>query len=158
MKVATTINGRAVELEAGAGETLLEVLRRVGFKGVKFGCGEGDCGACTVLLDGEPVNSCLVLAARVEGREVTTIEGLGRPDAPHPLQRAYAEEGAVQCGYCIPGSILSSYALLQREPDPSEVQIFDALDGNLCRCTGYVKKVVAITRAAAELREARDEQ
>jgi carbon-monoxide dehydrogenase small subunit len=126
-------------------------------RGVKFGCGEGDCGACTVLLDGQPVNSCLVLAARVDGRQITTIEGLGTVRDPHPLQRAYSEEGAVQCGYCIPGSILSSHALLESEPQPSEGEILRALDGNLCRCTGYVKKLTAIQRAARELGEGRDD-
>jgi aerobic carbon-monoxide dehydrogenase small subunit len=153
MKVNLAINGRGRTLEVEPGARLLDVLRREGLYGVKEGCGEGDCGSCVVLLDGEPVNSCLVLAARAEGRAVTTIEGLGSAAEPHPLQRAYAEEGAVQCGYCIPGSILSSSALLAREPDPDDATICRSLDGNLCRCTGYVKKVVAIRRAAQEMRE-----
>jgi carbon-monoxide dehydrogenase small subunit len=157
MILRATINGRSVRAEIAPGEFLLPVLRRLGYKGVKFGCGKGDCGACVVLLDGEPVNACLVLAARVQGREILTIEGLGRIDEPHPLQRAYAEEGAVQCGYCTPGSILSSYALLQGNPAPTDAEILRALDGNLCRCTGYVKKLTAIRRAAAELREDADE-
>jgi len=153
MRVMLELNGRERSLEIEPGERLLDVLRREGLRGVKEGCGEGDCGACVVLLDGEPVNSCLVLAARADGRSVTTIEGLGTVADPHPLQRCYAEEGAVQCGYCIPGSILSSAALLEREPRPDDATILRALDGNLCRCTGYVKKVVAIRRAANELAE-----
>jgi len=157
MRIELTINGALRSLDVEPGELLLEVLRRAGYRGVKFGCGEGDCGACTVLLDGQPVNSCLVLAARVAGHEVTTIEGLGTVHHPNPLQRAYAEEGAVQCGYCIPGSILSSHALLERNPDPSDEDILEALDGNLCRCTGYAKKLVAIRRAARELKEGGDE-
>ncbi len=148
MIIALTINGQDKQLRVEPGENLLTVLRREGYFGVKNGCGEGDCGACTVLLDGQPVNSCLLLAVRVAGHKITTIEGLGTPEQPHPLQLAFAEAGAVQCGYCIPGSILSSYALLQRNPDPSDSQICDALDGNLCRCTGYVKKLDAIHRAA----------
>ena len=150
MKVTLLLNGSATTLEVAPGEMLAYALRREGLFGVKIGCGEGDCGACTVLLDGEPVNSCLVLAPRVDGHAVTTIEGLGTVHAPHPLQVAYAEEGAVQCGYCIPGSILSSSALLARNPHPSDREILGALDGNLCRCTGYVKKLTAIRRVVEE--------
>jgi aerobic-type carbon monoxide dehydrogenase small subunit (CoxS/CutS family) len=157
MTIEVTINGARRSLEVEPGELLLDVLRRAGFRGVKFGCGEGDCGACTVLLDGQPINSCLVLAARVAGHEITTIEGLGTVHEPNPLQRAYAEEGAVQCGYCIPGSILSSHALLERDPEPGDSAILRALDGNLCRCTGYAKKLTAIRRVARERREGRDE-
>ena len=153
MRIQPVLNGARRTLEVEPGEMLLDVLRRAGCTGVKFGCGEGDCGACSVLLDGEPVNSCLVLAARVDGHCVTTIEGLGSVHAPHPLQRAFAEEGAVQCGYCIPGSILSASALLARNPQPADAEILHALDGNLCRCTGYVKKLVAVRRVAEELRE-----
>jgi len=154
MKITLTINGQARRLEAQPGELLLDVLRREGFTGAKFGCGEGDCGSCTVLLDGEPVTACLVLAIRAEGHAVVTIEGLGTMDEPHPLQRTFSEDGAVQCGYCIPGTILSADALLRRRPDPTDAEILGALDGNLCRCTGYVKKLVAVRRAAQELSDA----
>ena len=133
------VNGREVELAAEPGDTLMETLRRGGYTEVKIGCGEGDCGACTVLLDGEPVNSCLVLAARVDGRAVTTIEGLGTVLDPNPLQQAFVEAGAVQCGYCTPGMILAAKALLDAEPDPAEARSPRRLAGNLCRCTGYVK-------------------
>jgi aerobic-type carbon monoxide dehydrogenase small subunit (CoxS/CutS family) len=156
MNIRVSVNGDARTFAVEPGELLLDVLRREGLKGVKFGCGEGDCGSCTVLLDGEPVNSCLVLASRVHGHDIVTIEGLGTVDAPHPLQLAFSEEGAVQCGYCIPGMILSAYALLCRQPDPGDAEILDALDGNLCRCTGYVKNVVAIRSAAAHMREQDD--
>jgi aerobic-type carbon monoxide dehydrogenase small subunit (CoxS/CutS family) len=151
MRITLTINGEDRGVEVQPGELLLDVLRRSGYTGTKFGCGEGDCGTCTVLLDGEPVTSCLVLAVRAEGHDIVTIEGLGTINEPHSLQRAFAEEGAVQCGYCIPGSILSAEALLRRRPDPSDAEILDALDGNLCRCTGYVKKLVAVRRVAQEV-------
>jgi aerobic-type carbon monoxide dehydrogenase small subunit (CoxS/CutS family) len=150
MRVELVLNGSRRTLEVEPGEMLAFALRREGLFGVKIGCGEGDCGACTVLLDGEPVNSCLVLAARVHGHAVTTIEGLGTVHDPHPIQRAFAEEGAVQCGYCIPGSILSTSALLARTARPDDREILGALDGNLCRCTGYVKKLVAIRRVVEE--------
>jgi len=150
MRVELMLNGSRRALEVEPGEMLAFALRREGLFGVKIGCGEGDCGACTVLLDGEPVNSCLVLAARADGHAVTTIEGLGTVHEPHPIQRAFAEEGAVQCGYCIPGSILSTSALLASNPHPSDQEILGALDGNLCRCTGYVKKLVAIRRVVEE--------
>jgi carbon-monoxide dehydrogenase small subunit len=153
MKVTPIINGKPCPLEVEPGELLVETLRRQGLKGVKLGCGEGDCGTCTVLLDGEPVLSCLILTARTEGRQVTTIEGLGTVFDPHPLQQAYADEGAVQCGFCIPGSILAGSALLEHNPDPSTEEICRAMDGSLCRCTGYVKKVVAVKAAAAAIRE-----
>ncbi len=150
MIVHTTINAAERELEVEPHETLLDLLRRLGLKGVHFGCGEGECGCCVVLLDGRPVVSCLVLGARIDGREVTTIEGIGRIDAPHPLQRHFVDCGAVQCGYSTPASILCAYALLEQEPDPSDEQIRQALDGVLCRCTGYVKKVEAVHRVVAE--------
>ncbi len=158
MRIELELNGARRSLEVAPGEMLAQVLRREGLFGVKIGCNEGDCGACTVLLDGQPVNSCILLAARVDGHRVTTVEGLGTVFEPHPLQRAFAEEGAVQCGFCIPGSILSASALLERERHPSDRQILGALDGNLCRCTGYVKKLVAIRRVVAERLEAEHEQ
>jgi carbon-monoxide dehydrogenase small subunit len=153
MRIEPIINGvvRAIEVEPG--ELLIDTLRGIGLRGVKLGCGEGDCGTCTILLDGEPMLSCLLLSARTSGHEVTTIEGLGSVHQPHPLQQTYAEEGAVQCGYCIPGSILSSASLLRHNPDPSEAEICQALDGNLCRCTGYVKKIVAVKAAAQVIKE-----
>lgn len=153
MKITVTINGKQHSIEIEAGERLLDMIRKLGLWGTKFGCGEGDCGACTVLLDGKPVNSCLVLAARVDGHEILTIEGLGTPDNPHPLQTAFAELGAVQCGYSTPGTILAAYALLQTNPNPTDDDIKQAIDGNLCRCTGYVKRIEAIKRAVAIVQE-----
>ena len=148
-----TINARAREIEIDPGETLLEVLRRLGYKGVKKGCGTGDCGACTVLLDGRAVNSCLVLAAKADSTQVITIEGLAEDGKLHPVQQAFLDEGAVQCGYCTPGMIIAAVELLQRNPDPSEEEIKDGISGNLCRCTGYVKQVRAIQTAAKKMRE-----
>jgi len=125
--------------------TLLELLRETwGLTGAKRGCDEGDCGACTVLLDGRPINACLVLAVRVNGREVTTVEGLGDEEHPHPLQTAFVKHGALQCGYCGPGMLLSAKALLDGNPSPTEAEIRQALAGNLCRCTGYSKIIEAI--------------
>ncbi len=143
------VNGDPVEVGVRDRETLLEVLRgRLGLTGTKQGCDVGDCGSCTVLLDGEPVLSCLTLAADVEGREVLTIEGLARGDGLHPLQQAFLDAGAVQCGYCTPGMILTAKALLDRNPRPSRGEIRAALSGNLCRCTGYRKIVDAVELAA----------
>ncbi|MDD4903032.1 MAG: (2Fe-2S)-binding protein [Candidatus Bipolaricaulis sp.] len=155
--VELTINSVRRTLDAAPGETLLEVLRREGYTGVKRGCGSGDCGACTVLLDGRAVNACLVLAAKANGKEILTIEGLASGDALHPIQEAFLDEGAVQCGYCTPGMILSAYDLLSRNPTPSEGEIRQAISGNLCRCTGYVKQVRAIQAAAERMRSARHE-
>ncbi len=154
MKMTFTINGVARTVEAEPGEVLLDLLRREGYTGAKFGCGQGFCGACTVLLDGEPVNSCLLLAGLAEGREITTIEGIGSVDALHPIQEAFLDAGAVQCGYCTPGFILSTKALLDRNPDPGDEEIKGALDGNYCRCTGYVKIVDAVKLAAKRMRGA----
>ena len=148
MKIQALINGKKTSIEAPPGETLLYTLRRAGFKSVKNGCEEGECGACAVILDGRLVNSCLVLAGSVEGKNITTVEGLGTPDAPHPIQVAFADAGAVQCGYCTPGMVLAAKALLDKEPDPTEEAIREAISGNLCRCTGYVKIVEAIRAAA----------
>ncbi len=143
------VNGDPVEVGVRDRETLLEVLRgRLGLTGTKQGCDVGDCGSCTVLLDGEPVLSCLTLAVDVEGREVLTIEGLARGDHLHPLQQAFLDAGAVQCGYCTPGMILTAKALLDRNPRPSRGEIRTALSGNLCRCTGYRKIVDAVELAA----------
>jgi len=155
MKMTLKINGATKTLEAEPGEILLDVLRREGYKGAKFGCGQGFCGACTVLLDGEPVNACLLLAGLVEDREITTIEGVGAVDRLHPIQEAFLDAGAVQCGYCTPGFILATKALLGKNPEPTEGEIKDALDGNYCRCTGYVKIVDAVKLAAKRMGGAR---
>jgi carbon-monoxide dehydrogenase small subunit len=148
-----TLNGDPVETGIRDSETLLEVLReRLGLTGTKRGCDQGACGACTVLLDGNPVLSCLTLAASVEGREVTTVEGLAGPTGTlHPVQTAFHQTGAVQCGFCTPGMLLTAKALLDVNPHPSEPEIRQALAGNVCRCTGYVKIVEAVGRAAEAL-------
>ncbi|MEN6369554.1 MAG: (2Fe-2S)-binding protein [Thermotogota bacterium] len=151
-----TINGVRRTVDASPGDTLLEVLRREGYVGVKKGCGSGDCGACTVLLDGRAVNACLVLTAKAEGKVIVTIEGLAKGDALHPIQAAFLDEGAVQCGYCTPGMVLSAYDLLSRNPAPSEGEIREAISGNLCRCTGYVKQIRAIQAAAEQMRGGRN--
>jgi len=148
MLLKVKINGENKVLKIASGERLLDLLRREGYFSVKEGCRQGNCGACVVLLDGRPVNSCMVFAARCEGREIITTEGLGTPAHPHPLQEAFVNAGAVQCGYCTPGMILSSQALLAENPAPSAEEIKTALDGNLCRCTGYVKIIKAIQDAA----------
>jgi len=129
--------------------TLLDVLRQdLGLKGTKRGCDQGHCGACTVLLDGKAVNACLLLAVEAHGKKITTIEGLSNGDRLHPLQEAFVEGGAIQCGFCTPGMILSAKALLDEIQNPSEEEIREALSGNLCRCSGYVKIVKAVQRAA----------
>jgi len=143
------VNGQDYEIAAEPGRTLLDVLRyELGLTGTKEGCSTGSCGSCTVLLDGEAVNSCLVFAVEVEGKEITTIEGLAQRDKLHPLQQAFIDEGAVQCGFCTPGVILTAKAFLDSNPSPDESQIRQAIVGNLCRCTGYDKIVRAIMSAA----------
>jgi carbon-monoxide dehydrogenase small subunit len=145
--VELTVNGTPFELYVSPQRTLAEVLREdLDFLGVKQGCGEGECGACTVLLDDVTVSSCLVLAVEASGCEVTTIEGVADENGLHPLQQAFVEHGAVQCGFCTPGMILSAKALLDEKPDPSEYEIRRAISGNLCRCTGYQKIVDAVSR------------
>lgn len=154
-EIQVNINGQIYNTVARSNETLLDFLREsIGLTGTKKGCDTGECGACTVLFNGEPVNSCLVLAIEAEGQEVTTIEGLARDGHLDPIQTAFVEEGAVQCGYCTPGMILSAKALLNRNPHPSENEIKEAIAGNLCRCTGYVKIIKAIQSAAQNRREA----
>jgi carbon-monoxide dehydrogenase small subunit len=153
MRIETVINDVAHAVEVHPGETLLDLLRREGHVGVKEGCNSGDCGACTVLLDGRAVNACLVLAAKVDGRSVTTIEGLSSGDTLHPVQQAFLDEGAIQCGYCTPGMVLTAVDLLAETPEPTDDQIRRAIRGNLCRCTGYVKQVTAIRRAAMSRKE-----
>jgi aerobic-type carbon monoxide dehydrogenase small subunit (CoxS/CutS family) len=156
MLLHLTINGAQRELTIAPGDLLLDVLREAGYWSVKRGCETGDCGACTILLDGVPLASCLLFAAQAEGRAVTTVEALGTTGRPHPLMLAFADMGAVQCGFCTPGMILSAKALLDDNLDPSEADVQAALDGHLCRCTGYVKPIEAVLHAAAILREARD--
>lgn len=147
------INGEDHVVAFPVHHTLLEVLREeCRLTGTKHGCELGECGACAVLLDGEPVLSCLLLAAEVNGRNIETIEGLQHNNELHPLQTAFADLGAAQCGYCIPGILMLAKALLEREPDPSEEQIREALSGNLCRCTGYNRIVLAVKWAAAMAR------
>jgi len=146
------VNGEPRELVVNCNETLLEALReRLGLTAAKQACGEGRCGACTVLLEGCAVNSCLVLAVEADGCEVITLEGLMHGGALHPLQKAFVKEGAIQCGYCTPGMIMAAKALLDRVSDPGEDEILDSLAGNLCRCTGYDQIVRAIRAAANEL-------
>lgn len=144
------VNGQEREITAEPWRLLIDVLRYdLGLTGVKEGCGNGNCGTCTVLLDGEPVNACLVFVGEVKGKEITTIEGLSQQGELHPLQRAFIEEGAVQCGFCTPGIILTAKALLDSDPHPVEEQVRHAIAGNLCRCTGYDKIVRAIIKVAA---------
>ena len=144
------VNGQEHEILVEPSRTLIDVLRYdLGLTGVKEGCGNGNCGTCTVLLDGKAVNSCLVFVGEVEDKEITTIEGLSQQEDLHPLQQAFIEEGAVQCGFCTPGVILTAKALLDSNPHPTEVQVRRAISGNLCRCTGYDKIVRAIMKIAA---------
>ena len=144
------VNGQEVRAEFPAHVTLLQALREMGYTEAKNGCEKGDCGSCTVLLDGRTVNSCLVLAVQANGREVTTVRGLGTADSLHPLQKNFVEYGAVQCGFCTPGMILSAKALLDETPHPSKIEVKEGLAGNLCRCTGYVKIIEAVLAAAGD--------
>lgn len=149
LEVAFVLNGENVVISVQPDRTLLDVLRYdLGLTGTKKGCDEGDCGACTVLMDGKPVNSCLTLIGKVQGREVLTIEGLAAPGELHPVQEAFLRVGAVQCGFCSPGMILAAKSLLDENQDPTEDEIRMALAGNLCRCTGYTKIVEAVKDVA----------
>jgi carbon-monoxide dehydrogenase small subunit len=152
MTINVTINGTRKALTIEPGEKLLDLLRREGYMGVKIGCGMGDCGACAVLLNGRAVNSCLVFAAKADGGEIVTVEGLERNGRLHPVQQAFLDEGGIQCGYCTPGMVISVVDLLSRNPHPTEDEIRQGLSGNLCRCTGYVKQIRAVQRAAASMR------
>jgi aerobic-type carbon monoxide dehydrogenase small subunit (CoxS/CutS family) len=153
MKLAFKLNGKNTALDVSGGERLIDLLReRLGLFGTKEGCGKGECGACTVLLNGAPVCSCLLLSSQIVGREITTIEGLARGDKLHPVQAAFADAGAVQCGFCTPGIVLSAVALLNDNPEPSREEIKKALAGNLCRCTGYKKIFEAVELAATNMK------
>lgn len=156
IRVSFEVNGKQVTVDSLPNRTLLEVLREdMGLTGVKDACGgEGECGACTVIMDGKSVNSCMVFIGQVEGRAIKTIEGIAKDGELHPLQRAFVEVGAVQCGYCTPGAIMAAKALLQENRHPSDEQIREGLSGNLCRCTGYVKMIDAVRRAAQEMSHA----
>jgi aerobic-type carbon monoxide dehydrogenase small subunit (CoxS/CutS family) len=155
LTIRLTLNAERKEWSIAPGDLLLDVLRREGYFGVKRGCEKGECGACTVLVDGKPINSCLMFAAQADGREVLTIEGLAHGDTLDPLQEAFLDHGAVQCGYCTPGMILNAKALLAKSPNPSEAEVREMLTGNYCRCTGYVKPVEAVLAAAKAIRRAR---
>ena len=153
--VSTTINGDAIEFACEPDETLLDALRnRIGLTGAKEGCGTGDCGSCSVTVDGRLVCSCLVLGVEAEGREIETIEGMADGPVLHPLQQKFLDHGALQCGICTPGFLIAAKALLEKTPDPSEEEIRFGLAGNLCRCTGYDKIVRAVQDAAKEMRGA----
>jgi len=153
--IAFTVNGDPVETLCETQETLLDVLREeLGLTGTKEGCGTGDCGACSVILDGRLVCSCLVLGVEVNGKSVETIEGMGRGEELHPLQRKFLEHAALQCGICTPGFLVAAKALLDRNPNPTETEVRYWLAGNLCRCTGYDKIIRAVMDAAAEMRRA----
>lgn len=150
------VNGQEYAVAAPPHHTLLEVLREeCALTGTKHGCELGECGTCTVLIDGTPILSCLTLPLEVEGREITTVEGLAAGPTLHPLQQAFAEEGAAQCGYCTPGMLMSAKALLDRNPHPTRPEIAEAISGNLCRCTGYTAIYEAIEKAAREMAPAR---
>ena len=151
--VQTTINGEPAEFLANPGESLLDALRNtLNLTGTKEGCGSGDCGACTVIIDGRMTCSCLVLAAEAGGHEITTIEGIAQGDTLHPIQQKFLDNAALQCGFCTPGFIVATKALLDKNPNPTETEIRFWLAGNLCRCTGYDKIVRAVQDAAAEMR------
>jgi carbon-monoxide dehydrogenase small subunit len=156
--ISFTLNGHAVVAEVASHKVLLEVLREAfQLTGVKEGCGQGECGACTVLVDGISVDSCLYPAFEVEGKRVTTIEGLlGEGQRLHAIQAAFVEEGGVQCGFCTPGMIMSAKALLDENPDPSEQEIKRGISGNLCRCTGYIQIVASVKKAAEKLSDRPD--
>lgn len=147
------INGEGKQWTVAPGDLLLDVLRHEGYFGVKRGCETGECGTCTVLVNNRAINSCLMFAAQVQGCEVVTIEGLARGDSLDPIQEAFLERGAVQCGFCTPGMILNTKALLVRRPDPTEEEVRDMLAGNYCRCTGYRKPIEAVLAAARACRQ-----
>jgi carbon-monoxide dehydrogenase small subunit len=144
MEISVTVNGEKKRFTIMASDILLDMLRREGYTGVKQGCGTGDCGACTVIVNGKAVNSCMMMAAQADGAEITTIEGLAQDGELHPLQQAFLDYGAAQCGFCIPGMLLSAKVFLDENPHPTEQEVREAILGNLCRCTGYKKQIEAI--------------
>jgi len=149
--IKLNVNGKDYAVEVKPHWNLLQVIRdQIGLTGTKYGCGTGECGACTVIMDGKPMTSCLVLAASADGRKIMTIEGISK-EGLHPLQEAFIEDGAIQCGYCTPGMILTAKAFLDKNPHPTEDEVRHAIDGNLCRCTGYVKIVKAILSASKKM-------
>lgn len=152
MKIELNINSKVRTVDIKPNESLLDVLRKEGYKSVKYGCGEGECGSCTVLIDGIAVKSCIHLAVQASGHNILTVEGISKPDELHPLQDEFVATGGAQCGYCVPGMILSAKALLDENPNPNDQEIKKALDGNLCRCTGYTKQLEAVSNAAKKLR------
>lgn len=155
-KIQITLNGKKTTLDVPNHRLLLDLLRdEIGLIGTKEGCGTGDCGACTVYLNGQPVNSCLVLSGELDGAEVVTIEGLKIGPELHPIQKAFIQDGGAQCGYCTPGMLMMAKSLLDENPNPTEEEIRFALSGNLCRCTGYAKIIQAVQDAAAEIRAKR---
>lgn len=146
------VNGNTYEVVVEPRDTLLEVVRQLGFKGAKEACGIGECGTCTVLLDGVPVLGCLTLALEAQGKEITTVEGLSEGQVMHPVQQAFVDHGAIQCGFCTPGMIMAAKALLDNNPDPSSEEIDTAIGGHLCRCTGYIKIREAVKSAGQTMR------
>ncbi len=157
MKISITVDGTRHQPEIDPGECVMDVLRRVGASSVKNGCDRGDCGSCAVMLDGRAVNACLVFAAQVDGAEIRTVASLEGPAGLHPLQFTALDGGAVQCGFCTPGMLMTALDLLSVDADPTEAEVRRALAGSYCRCTGYVKPVAAILTAAALMRQARHE-
>ena len=149
--ITVTVNGALERIDVPANMTLLQMLRdKLALTGTKNGCEAGECGACTVLVDGEPANSCMILAVEADGREIMTVEGLAPEGQLSPIQQAFVDQNAVQCGFCTPGMLMSTYGLLRRNPNPTEEEIKQALVGNLCRCTGYVRIIQAVQAAAAQ--------
>ncbi len=146
------LNGKDYCIKVPTNLTLLQILRdKLGFTGTKSGCNKGECGACTVIFNGRTANSCLIIAPKVDGADITTIEGIGTVSNPHPIQKAFVEEGAIQCGFCTPGFVVSAYSLLSRNRMPTEEEIREELSGNLCRCTGYIKIIKAVKKASREM-------
>jgi carbon-monoxide dehydrogenase small subunit len=154
LRIKITVNGKDFRVDAPAGETLVELLRRLGFKSVKDGCYTGTCGGCTVILDGRPVASCIMLAVQADGSSITTLEGLADGEVLHPVQQAFIEVNAPQCGFCSPGMMLTAVCLLRDNPSPTRQEAREAIAGNTCRCSGYVKVVDAIMLAAEKMRQA----
>ncbi len=149
IKVSFTLNGKPVEVYTRPNRRLSDFLHdEMRMISVKKGCGSGNCGSCTIIMDGKPVTSCMILTPQVNGKNVVTLEGLGTPEKPHPIQEAFVKGNAIQCGFCTPGMIMTSVCLLKENPDPTEEEIKNALAGNLCRCTGYIEQIRAIKAAS----------